>query len=100
MQAYTIKRSRLQILTEILHFAKSPRAKTRLMQKANLSYYNLQDCLLQLQELDLIEFHPNTAEYATNEKGLNFLAKWSQLQELLTPKERVSIKAKKTSLKG
>jgi predicted transcriptional regulator len=65
------------------------------MQKANISYNTLQDCLQQLQELDLVELHPNTLEYVTTKKGITFLVKWMQLQEFLMPNEKVSIRAKK-----
>ena len=64
------------------------------MQKANLSYNNLQDCLQQLQQLELIELHPD-ASYVTTMKGKTFIMKWNQLQEFLEPEEGISIKAKK-----
>jgi predicted transcriptional regulator len=90
-----IKRNRLQVLTEILDICKSPQVKTRLMQKANLSYSSLQDCLQQLQNLNLVQLQNGTSGYVTTEKGITFLIKWKQLQEILNPHERVSIKARK-----
>jgi predicted transcriptional regulator len=65
------------------------------MQKANLSYSALQDCLQQLERLDLMKVHPDTLEYATTEKGVTFLVKWRQLQEFLTPEEKVSIRTQR-----
>ena len=65
------------------------------MQKANLSYNALQRCLLQLQELDLVELCPGSLEYITTQKGRIFLEKWMQLQEFLKPEEKVSIKTQK-----
>jgi predicted transcriptional regulator len=95
MQVYNMKRNRLEVLTEILYLCKSPLAKTRLMQKANLSYTTLQDCLQQLQELDIVRIHADTSEFVTTEKGILFLIKWRQLQEFLTPQERITMKTKK-----
>jgi predicted transcriptional regulator len=65
------------------------------MQKANLSYSALQDCLRQLEQLDLVALRPDTLEYATTEKGVTFLVKWRQLQEFLTPEEKVSIRTQR-----
>jgi len=72
--------------------------KTRLMQEINLSYNTIQDCLQQLQELELIELQNDSSEFLTTGKGLDFLAKWLQLQEFLKPDEKVSIKTRKISL--
>jgi predicted transcriptional regulator len=74
------------------------------MHKANLSHGVLQDCLLQLQELSFIELFsasPDSTQYMTTERGRTFLGKWSQLQELLNPKERILItQQKKLASKG
>jgi predicted transcriptional regulator len=74
------------------------------MHKANLSHGTLQDCLLQLQELNFIELFSGSSDltqYMTTEKGRSFLGKWSQLQELLNPKEQILIKQqKKLASKG
>jgi predicted transcriptional regulator len=65
------------------------------MQKANLSYNNLQKCLEELESLGLVALQPETYEYATTKKGVTFLAKWGQLQRFLTPEEKLSIKTKR-----
>jgi predicted transcriptional regulator len=72
-----------------------PQPKTRVMQKANLSYTALQDCLKKLQELELVDKSPDSQKYATTQKGTLFLAKWMQLQEVLNPKEKLPIKTQK-----
>jgi predicted transcriptional regulator len=95
MQTLLIRRSRLEVLTEILRICKTPQAKTRLMQKANLSYNTLQDCLQQLQELGMVNIFPDSSEYMTTQKGSTFLQKWAQLQEFLMPKEKIQIKTKR-----
>lgn len=88
MQRYLLRRSRLEISTEILKTCKYPIVKTRLMQKLNLSYNTLQDCLTQLLELNLLELNPHTLEYITSRKGLDFLVQWTQLQAFLKPAEK------------
>jgi predicted transcriptional regulator len=65
------------------------------MQKANLSYYTLLDCIKQLHDLGLVKLEPATQEYATTKKGVTFLAKWIQLQHYLLPNEKVSINSKR-----
>jgi predicted transcriptional regulator len=85
----------MQVLTEILYTCKSPQIKTRIMRKANLSYGYFQDCLSQLQELGFIQPNSDATKYVTTEKGVNFLGKWTQLQELLKPNERILIKREK-----
>jgi len=82
-------RTRIQVLTEILYYCKLPRGKTWIMQKANLSYNVLQDCLQQLKELGMIVKQTESPKYATTQQGLTFLAKWMELQELLAPEEQV-----------
>ncbi|MGO8806350.1 MAG: winged helix-turn-helix domain-containing protein [Candidatus Bathyarchaeia archaeon] len=94
MQRALLKRSRLQISTEILQTCRTPMVKTRLMQKLNLSFNTIQECLAQLQELKLLQLQHGTMEYATTGKGLDFLAKWMQLQEFLKPEEKISLKIK------
>ena len=95
MQALASRRNRLEVLTEILRFCKSPRGKTRIMQKANLSHHVLQECLQQLQGFDLVEVRPKTFDYVTTKKGTIFLEKWGQLEEFLMPEETITIKAKR-----
>jgi predicted transcriptional regulator len=94
MQALALKRNRLEVLAEILQNCKTPLLKTRIMQKVNLSYGSLQDCLSQLQELGFIQTGCDMTKFVTTEKGAIFLGKWLQLQDLLNPAERVIIKRK------
>jgi DNA-binding PadR family transcriptional regulator len=43
-----------------------------------------------------VALRPDTLEYATTEEGVTFLAKWRQLQEFLTPEEKVTIKTQRS----
>jgi predicted transcriptional regulator len=54
------------------------------MNKTNLSYNMLQDCLKELQNLKFIEVHHSIERYSTTEKGLEFLQKFTDLQELIS----------------
>ncbi len=97
MQVTVKRRTRLLVLMEILHICKSPLPKTRLMQKANLSYPTLKKCLLQLQDFGLIGMQPETREYQITPKGVAFLVQWGQLQQFLSPREKTSMLITKTS---
>lgn len=92
MERYLLRRSRLEISAEILQACKCPIAKTRLMQKLNLSYNTMQSCLAQLAELGLIEMQPDTLEYVVSRRGLAYLVQWKQLQAFLKPDEKLSLK--------
>jgi predicted transcriptional regulator len=81
------KRSRMQLFAEILSLCQKPRTKTRVMYRTNLSYTLVNDLLEQLQKSSLIEVHYRKERYATTEKGLAFLQKWTELQQLMVTKE-------------
>jgi predicted transcriptional regulator len=89
------RRNRLEVLAEILSLCKSPRQKTHLLQKVNLSYPKLQDCLQQLRDLKMVNLQPQTSDYVTTEKGLLFLIKWLQLKEFLDPEEKILMTTKR-----
>jgi predicted transcriptional regulator len=88
------RRSKLEILTDILILCKSPKLKSRIFQRVNLSYSNLQSCLLDLEKLGLI-IASQESTYLTTERGLVFLDRWWQLQELLMPEEKMSLRIEK-----
>jgi len=64
------------------------------MYKTNLSYAVLQDCLMQLQKLKLLEVHHSKEMYSTTAKGLEFLERWTELQQFIVigrPVETTSV---------
>jgi len=71
-------------MADILELCRKPQTKTRIMYNTNLSYKTLQSCLSELEALNLLEEHHSVTRFATTEKGLNFLAKWSELNLLLS----------------
>jgi predicted transcriptional regulator len=76
-------RSRTEIVSDILNSANGGATKSKIMYKAFLSYGQLKEYLSVLIENTLIEYLDGTQIYKTTEKGLYFLKKYEELQELL-----------------
>ncbi|HEX7256488.1 MAG TPA: winged helix-turn-helix domain-containing protein [Nitrososphaeraceae archaeon] len=76
-------RSRTEIVSDILNSANGGATKSKIMYKAFLSYGQLKEYLSVLIENNLIEYLDGTQIYKTTEKGLYFLKKCEELQELL-----------------
>lgn len=76
-------RSRTEIVSSILNSANGGATKSKIMYKAFLSYGQLKEYLSVLIENKLIEYLDGTQIYKTTEKGLYFLKKYEELQELL-----------------
>ncbi len=76
-------RSRTEIVSDILNSANGGATKSKIMYKAFLSYGQLKEYLAVLIENNLIEYLDGTQIYKTTEKGLYFLKKYEELQELL-----------------
>jgi predicted transcriptional regulator len=84
-----LRRERREILAAILKFCRKPQSKTRIMLETNMSYRMLQRHLRELQRCQLLEVHHSREKYVTTEKGLRFLQKWVDLQQLLEPSKPV-----------
>jgi predicted transcriptional regulator len=76
-------RSRTEIVGNILDSANGGATKTKIMYKAFLSYGQLKEYLSILIENNLIEFLDGTQIFKTTEKGLNYLKKHNEMEELL-----------------
>ena len=76
-------RSRTEIVGNILNAANGGATKTKIMYIAFLSYNQLKEYLSVLIENNLIEYLEGTRTFKTTEKGLYFLKKYEELQELL-----------------
>jgi len=70
-------------VSDILNSANGGATKSKIMYKAFLSYGQLKEYLSVLIENNLIEYLDGTQIYKTTEKGLYFLKKYEELQELL-----------------
>lgn len=77
------KRTSLEIIAEILNLCRKPQTKTRVMYRTNLSWRMLQNYLSQMQSLGLLKVHNSLSKYVTTQKGLKFLEKWRDFEELL-----------------
>ena len=78
------KRTKIEILAEILEVCRKPAVKTKVMYKTNLSYTIMQKSVRQLLKLELLEFDEMAKKYQASEKGLEFLKRYSAVVELLT----------------
>ena len=77
------KRDRLEIMADILGLCSEPKTKTHVMYGTNLSWKMLQHYLSELQSRELLQVHGKSKKYITTKKGLEFMEKWRELQELL-----------------
>lgn len=92
------RRSLLQILAEILDLCRKPQVKTRVMYRANLSYKSLQHNLTRLRKNGLLESHSSKETYLTTEKGLTFLQRWAELQQLLAESPKLILYSRKNEI--
>ena len=78
-------RDRLYIVAEILEIAKEGTLKTQVMYRANLSFAQLIDYLGLMLKINLLEkVEINGKEvYKASEKGLDFLQRYREINELL-----------------
>jgi predicted transcriptional regulator len=78
-------RDRLHIVAEILEIAKEGALKTQVMYRANLSFAQLIDYLRLMLKINLLEkVEINGKEvYKASEKGLDFLQRYREINELL-----------------
>ncbi len=76
-----LKRSRFDIMAEIVQYCLSPRRKTQIMLRGNLAFSQTNAYLEQLIASKLIL--PHKANYRTTSKGQEFLLFYGQLIQLL-----------------
>ncbi len=78
-----MKRSRLEIMSDILQVCLSPSGKTQVMYKNNLSFTQLNTYLEVLISLKLLAFH--TGKYKTTQKGRIFLSSCKRVERFVEP---------------
>jgi len=81
------RRTIFEIMAEILDLCRDPQRKTRITYNTNLSWAGAKYFLSLLESLKLLQVHHSIATYTTTERGREFLEKWIQLMQLLTPEE-------------
>jgi predicted transcriptional regulator len=83
------RRDKLYIVAEILEIAKGGTLKTQVMYRANLSFTQLNNYLqfmLKISLLEKVEVN-NKDVYKATDKGLNFLQRYHEINELLRTEE-------------
>ncbi len=79
------RRDKLYIMAEILEIAKDGTLKTQIMYRANLSFTQLNDYLKFMLKINLLEkiVHNDKEIYKSTEKGIDFLQRYREINELL-----------------
>ncbi len=79
------RRDKLCIIAEILEIAKGGTLKTQIMYKANLSFAQLNEYLKFMLRIQLLKKIVNNGKekYMATEKGLEFLQRQCELNEML-----------------
>jgi predicted transcriptional regulator len=76
-------RNRIEIISQILEVANGGvTSKIKIMARANLSYIQLKNYLITLNDKELLSYDLDTHTFKTTEKGLKFLKAYSQLDQL------------------
>jgi predicted transcriptional regulator len=87
------RRTSYEILVEILESCRKPQKKTRVMYKTNNSYDSITKYLQQLQGMRLLQKEAKTGNtFKITERGIEFLEKWYQLQNLLNNEEELEVR--------
>jgi predicted transcriptional regulator len=81
-------RNRIDIIRQILEVANGGvTKKIKIMYKANLSYAQLKEYLMVLNERDLLRYDLDTQTFKTTEKGVRFLDTYNQMETVMKVKE-------------
>jgi predicted transcriptional regulator len=81
-------RNRIDIICQILEVANGGvTKKIKIMYKANLSYAQLKEYLMVLNERDLLRYDLDTQTFKTTEKGLSLLEVYNQMNYTLMEKQ-------------
>lgn len=84
------RRDKLYIIAEILEIAREGTLKTQIMYRANLSFTQLNDYLGFMSKNELLAMIPRGEKvvYVATEKGMDFLQRYREINELLKTEER------------
>ncbi len=77
------RRTNFEIMAEIIEFCRQPRSRTRIMYAMNLSFTAMRAYVAELQAMNFIEIHHSSPKYQTTERGIMFLKKWKEMNELM-----------------
>ena len=79
------RRDKLYIIAEILEISREGSLKTQIMYRANLSFTQLNDYLRFMLKINLLErvLRNDRDNYRATEKGIDFLQRYHEVNELL-----------------
>ena len=77
------RRTNFEIMAEIIEFCRQPRSRTRIMYAMNLSFTAMRSYISALQSMSFIEVHHSKPRYQMTQKGMMFLRKWKEMNELM-----------------
>lgn len=81
-------RNKIEIICQILEVANGGvTKKIKIMYKVNLSYAQLKEYLMVLNERDLLRYDLDTQTFKTTEKGVRFLDNYNQMEAVMKVKE-------------
>jgi len=88
------RRDKLYIVAEILEIARDGSLKTQIMYRANLSFTQLNDYLRFMLKINLLErvLENDREIYRATGKGVDFLQRYREINELLKSEEENSCK--------
>ncbi len=88
------RRDKLYIVAEILEIARDGSLKTQIMYRANLSFTQLNDYLRFMLKINLLEqvLENDKQIYRATGKGVDFLQRYREINELLKSEEECSCK--------
>jgi predicted transcriptional regulator len=84
--AFTLRRSRLEIIRGILDIARRGVTKTQIVYKSNLNFRLADECLARLLKAGYITVHEGDdgrARFSTTEKGMSFLIELTRLARVV-----------------
>jgi predicted transcriptional regulator len=76
-----MRRSKFEIVADIMQACLSPRGKTRIMCKVKLNFAQANEYLSQLTSLGLLSHEKG--KYVTTEKGRQFISTYYSLREII-----------------
>ncbi len=86
------RRTSLEIIAEVLDICRQPQTQTRIMYASNLSFSGVRKYLMSLRTAGFLEFGQPRARYATTVRGMQFLRKWKELNDLIQDQNLVERK--------
>jgi predicted transcriptional regulator len=77
------RRTNFEIMAEIIEFCRQPRSRTRIMYAMNLSFTAMRNYVSALETMAFLEVHHSKPKYQTTQRGIMFLKKWKEMNELM-----------------